>query len=271
MRKKLILALGLVAVLSAGFATAAFAKWTVLKAGTIEMKVDGGTIPKALPKKTMAPIKVRVRGEISDSGRADGHPAAFRIADIDFDKNGVVDATGLAVCKKGQLQSQPTPAAMKLCGKSLVGEGTGQVQISFAEQPPIPVTAPIKAFNGGVKGGKITLFIHTFITVPVPAAVVTEVTIKKIKKGRYGINTLSKIPEIAGGNGAVLSFDIKFGKNYNYKGKKRAYIKAKCTDGKFHAQVNKVEFRDEVARLEERPETRTNLKGTVIRPCTPKG
>lgn len=267
MRRNLILALGLVSLLSAGFATTALAKWTVLKAGTIEMKVDGGTIPKALPKKKMAPVKVRVRGEIADTGRADGHPAAFRLADIDFDKNGVINTTGLPVCKGSQLQARPTKDAMKVCGKSEVGSGTGQVQISFAEQPPIPVTAPIKAFNGGTKGGKTTLYIHTFITIPVPAAVVTTVTIKKIKKGRYGLNTVSKIPRIAGGSGSVLSFDIKFGKTYKYKGKTRGYITAKCTDGKFHAKVNKVEFRNEA----EGPMTTTNLKGTVIRPCTPKG
>lgn len=265
MRKKLMLTLGLGVLLAVSFAAVATAKWTVFQAGNLVLKADGGTTPKALPKTTYAPVKVNVKGQISTK---DGtHPPAFREAVIDFDKNGKLDATGLPICKGGQLEARDTDAAMKVCGPSKVGNGVGNIQISFPEQKPIPIKAPITAFNGGTKGGKTTLFIHTFITVPVPAAVVTTVTIKNVKKGRYGLSTVSKIPQIAGGSGSVLDFNINFGKDYSYKGKKRSYITAKCTDGKFHAKVIKADFTNEAGG--ER--TKTSLSGTVIRPCTPKG
>jgi hypothetical protein len=266
MRRNLILVLALSAALAVGMAAVASAKWDVFRAGNLILKADGGVSPKALPKSKLAPVTVRVRGEISTSDGTN-HPAAFREAVIDFDKNGTIDTTGLPTCKGSELEARNTKDALRVCGDAEVGKGSGQIQISFPEQRPIPVTAPITVFNGGTKGGKTTLYIHTFITVPVPSAVVTTVTIKKVKKGRYGLSTVSKIPVIAGGSGSVLAFDINFGKKYSYKGKKVSYISAKCTDGKFQANIIKALFKNEA----EGPATSTNLSGVVIRPCTPKG
>lgn len=265
MRRNSILVLALSAIVAMAFAAVASAKWDTFRAGTLVLKADGGVIPNTLPKKRMAPVTVRVRGQISDT--ASNHPAAFREAMIDFDRNGTINTRGLATCKGGQLNARDTKSAKRVCGKAEVGQGSGQIQISFAEQRPIPVTAPITVYNGGTRGNKTTLYIHTFITVPVPAAVVTTVTITKVKKGRYGLSTVSKVPQIAGGSGSVLSFDIKFGKKYSYRGKRQSYITAKCTDGKFLAKIIKTVFRSEA----EGPRTTTNLNGTVIRPCKSRG
>jgi len=260
----LVLALG--AALAVAVAAVATAKYEVFQVGNLVLKVDGGVSPKTLPKKTYAPVTVNVKGLISAK---DGtHPDAFREATVDFDKNGKLDTKGLATCKGGQLEARTTTAAKKVCGKAEIGKGGGKISIAFPEQRPIPVTAPITVFNGGTKGGKTTLYIHTYITVPVPSAVVTTVTIKNVKKGRYGISTVSKIPVIAGGSGSVLAFDINFGKKYSYKGKKKSYIVARCTDGRFNAKVIKADFVNEDG---DGPRTKTTLSGTVIRPCTPKG
>lgn len=264
MRKKLMLVLALGAMFALAFTAISAAKWTILKAGTLVLKADGGVSPKALPKKKFAPVTVHVKGEVSTS---DGkHPSAFREATIDFDKNGQIQTTGLPVCTGGQLNAQTTAAAKRACGKSEVGSGKGVIEIAFPEQRPIPVPAPITVFNGGTKGGKTTLYIHTYITQPVPSAVVTTVTIQKIKKGRYGLRTVSKVPVIAGGSGSVLSFDINFGKKYTYKGKKLSYIVAKCTDGKFLANIISAIFKDEA----NSGAGDVKLSGTIIRPCTPK-
>jgi len=265
MRKKLVVTLALSAIVALGAAAIATAKYDVFKVDTLVLEADGGVTPKALPKNKFSPVTVRVKGRIKDT--ASKHPPALREAVIDFDKNGQINTKGLPVCKGGQLEARNTSAAKRVCGKSEVGQGKGKIQISFPEQNPILVKAPITVFSGGTKGGKTTLYIHTFITVPVPAAVVTTVTIKKIKKGRYGLATVSKIPVIAGGSGSVLEFDIKFGKTFNYKGKKQSYFLAKCTDGKFFANIIKSLFVNEA----EGPRTSTSLKGTIIRPCTPKG
>jgi hypothetical protein len=266
MRRNVFLALALSAVLALVGAAVAVAKFDTYRVGNVVLKADGGVSPKKLPRKTYAPVTVRVRGEISTSEGT--HPPAFRELIADFDKNGVINTKGLPTCKGGELEARDTKSALRVCGKSVVGEGEGSIEIAFPESKPIPVKAPITVFNGGTKGGKTTLYIHTFITVPVPAAVVTTVTIKKVKKGRYGLSTVSKIPVIAGGSGSVLSFDIKFHKTFTYKHKKQSYFLARCTDGKFKAKIIKAILRNEA----EGPRTETTIKNkTILRPCTPKG
>lgn len=266
MRRNSMLVLALGAALAIAVAAVATAKFETFQAGNLVLKVDGGVSPKTLPKKTYAPVTVNVKGKISTK---DGtHPDAFREGVIDFDKNGKIDTTGLPICKGAQLEARTTVSAKKVCGKSVVGTGSGLIQIAFPEQRPIPVKSPITVFNGGTKGGKTTLYIHAYITVPVPSAVVTTVTIKKVSKGRYGLSSVAKVPVIAGGSGSVLEFNINFGKTYNYKGKKKSYIVARCTDGRFNAKVISADFFNEDG---DGPRTKTSLSGTVIRPCTPKG
>jgi hypothetical protein len=128
------------------------------------------------------------------------------------------------------------------------------------------VTSPITVFSGGESGGKVKLLIHVFITVPAPAAIVTDVTIKR--KGS-GISSVAKIPVAAGGSGSAIDFKFKLGKTYSYKGKKVGYFEAKCPDGVFKANVKKVLFKNE-AKVPG-VAAQTELKGALAVPCTPKG
>jgi hypothetical protein len=113
-------------------------------------------------------------------------------------------------------------------------------------------------FNGGEKGGVTTLYIHAYITLPVPAAIVTTLKIKKIHHGRYGLLTTATIPKIAG-EGAVTSFSLKIGKNYTYKGKKVSILSAKCPDGKLQAHA--------LAKFADN----TQISTEFVRPCVGKG
>ncbi len=265
MRKKLLVALALSAVFALGVTAVATAKFDTFRTGNLIMKVDAGVKPKALPKNKRAPITLFIKAQSSTS---DGtHPPAFRETTIDFDKNGTINSKGLPTCKGGQLESRDTKAAKKACGSATVGSGKSKIEIAFPEQRPITVNSPITVFNGGTKGGKTTLFIHTFITVPVPAAVVTTVTVKKIHKGRFGLRAVAKIPVIAGGSGSVIGFEISFVRKYTYKGKKMSYFSAKCPDGRFNADVKSAIFINEAGG----PRTKKTLKGTLARSCTPKG
>lgn len=263
MRRKLMAALALSAVLAVGVTAIAQAVQTTIRAGNLVLTFGGSTSPKALPKKKLAPVTANIEGKIATS---DGtHPSAFREAVVDIDKDVSVNVKGLPVCKPGQLEARDTAAAKKVCGKTTLGSGTAHAEIAFAEQNPIKVTSPITVFNGGEKGGKVKLLIHTFITVPVPSAIVTEVTIQR--KGT-GVHSIAKIPVIAGGSGSVLDFKFKLGRTYTYKGKKVSYTMAKCPDGVFKVKASGT-FKNEahtpgVASV-------TKLNGGLAVPCTPKG
>ncbi|HET8956410.1 MAG TPA: hypothetical protein VFN18_12200 [Solirubrobacterales bacterium] len=67
-----------------------------------------------------------------------------------------------------------------------------------AEQTPVLATSPLTMFNGGVQGGRTTIFIHAFLTVPVPAAVVTPIVLTPIHR------------------------------KFTYRGEKHSYLTAAC-------------------------------------------
>jgi hypothetical protein len=264
MRRNMMLALAVAAVASLGLAAVASALTsTTLRAGNLIVTFGGGTSPKALSKTKYTPVTTTVFGKIKTS---DGtHPSAMREAVVDIDKDVKINVKGYPVCKPGQLTARDTKAANRVCGKTVLGKGIAHAQIAFAEQNPIKVTSPITIFNGGGSPAKTKLLIHTFLTVPVPAAIVTQVTIQK--KGT-GIHAIAKIPVIAGGSGSVLDYKFKVGKTFNYKGKKAYYGAAKCPDGKFVVTTPKTLFKNE-ARVPG-VAAQTALKGSLAVPCTPK-
>jgi hypothetical protein len=264
MQRKLMLALALAAALSVGVVAVANAVQITLRAGNVVTTFGGDAIPKTLPKNTYAPVKTHIFGKIATANG--GHPPALREVEFDIDKDVKINTKGLAACKPGQLEARNTAAAMKVCGKSKIGSGSSHVEIAFPEQAPIKVTSPLTVFNAGGSGGKTKLLIHIFITVPVPAAVVTEVTITK--KGS-GIHSVAKIPKVAGGSGSAIDFDFTVGKTFTYNGKKVGYGEAKCPDGVFKANVKKVLFKNEANTPGEAAST--SLKGSLAVPCTGKG
>lgn len=248
MRKYLMLtmALGaLMAVSVAGVATGANEPVTV-ESGNLKFTFDGGFKPDKLPKKKFAPIKLQASGVIATK---DGtHPPALKQVILETDKNGAINVKGIPVCKSGQLQSRDTRGAEKACNKAKIGTGQTKVQIQFPEQKPIPVKSKLLVFNGGKSGATTTLFIHAYITVPTPAAIVTTVKIKKVKNGRYGLKSVATIPKIAGGSGSVQAFNLNVGK--------KSVLTARCPDGKLQAKAA-AKFADG-----------TSMKATILRTCT---
>lgn len=253
MRKRLTWTVVLAAFAAVAFAAVAIAaKPTIIRMGNLILTVNGDFAPKKLFKNKLSPVKLNVSGKLTT---ADGtHPAALREVIVDFDKNAATDVTGLPICTQAKLVATDTTTAKKSCGGSIVGEGSTEVKVEFPEQKPFNARGPLVFFNGGKKGGKITLFIHAYVAVPAPTALITTVTITKQRSGRYGLHTVSKIPVIAGGSGSVISFDFTVNKKLG------DYAQAKCPDGHLNARVTKAIFDDG-----------TNGSGTFVRACTPKG
>jgi hypothetical protein len=257
-----MLALGVVLV--AGTAAIANAAKTKIVLGNVELVFGGSLSPKALSKTKPTPVTANIEGKISTTNGT--HPPALRETTVDVDKDIAVSVKGLPVCKPGQLEAQDTAAAKRVCGATVLGSGLAHAEIAFPEQSPIKVASPITVFNGGESGGKVKLLIHTFITVPVPAAIVTQVTIQK--KGS-GLHSIAKIPAIVGGSGSVLDFKFKLGRTYTYNGQKVSYFTAKCPDGVFKVKTPQTIFKNE-AHTPGQPASLT-LKGNLAIPCTPKG
>jgi hypothetical protein len=220
----------------------------VVEAGNLKITVDGGFSPEALPKSKPKPIAFFFSGKLETKDRA--HPPALTTAELEGDKHVAIDVKGVPLCESRGLQSTNTSQAVAECGDARVGWGWAEAEIQFPEQRPIPVRSKLLVINGGFKGGITTLFIHAFITIPTPAAIVTVVKIKRIHKGRYGLQAIATIPKIAGGSGSLTSFSLKI---------KPGILTATCPDGHLNAR-GAATFSDG-----------TRIKAEVARPCTPKG
>jgi len=264
MRRNLFTMLALSAVLAVGVAAIAGAAGSTFRAGNLILRFGSNVAPNKLPQKRFAPIALHVSGKIQTT---DGtHPSAFRETVVDIDKNGRVNTRGVPVCRGGQLQARNTRAAKRACGRAIVGRGGAHVQIKFAEQAPIRVASPLLIFNGGTRRGTTTMFVHSFITVPVPAAIVTTLKIKKIRKGRYGQRVVAKVPRIVGGAGSALDFRFSIAKKFfRFKRNRHTYLEARCPDGRFQAKVLKSIFRNEARVAGVAPVT--VLRGGLVVPC----
>jgi hypothetical protein len=158
------------------------------------------------------------------------------------------------------LEATDTAAALKACRPALIGEGQVTAQVKFAEQAPINVPSKLLLFNGGEKGGKITWFAHAYFSNPISGAIVTTVTITKHKNGRFGTLSVAKIPQITGGAGSTISFNLEIFKSVKGTGGKAVNpISARCADGKLKVHV------------EAKFEDGTKADTEIVRPCTPKG
>jgi len=245
----------LASLLTVGLATAA--QPTVVRAGNLVLRLNGGVAPKALPKKRMAPIALRISGNIAN---ADGsHPPAAKFVIADFDKQGRVNARGLPVCRGGRLEARTTAAAKAACRKAIVGSGKTTVRVEFPEQQPFFSTGPLVLFNGGIKRGVTTMYIHAYVNVPVPTAIVTPVKIKRIRKGRFGTRAIARIPRIAGGSGSLTRFNMKIERTFRHRGKRQSYLLARCANGRFFAH-------GDVAFVGG-----PRIGGTVVRACRSRG
>src|SRR3954453_20103851 len=255
MRKRLITTFALAAALAvavAGIATAD--KPTVVKAGNLELILNGGFSPKKLPKKGKpAPISLNVSGKINSLNGT--HIPAVKEIIVETDKNGSIDTKGLPKCTAGKLQAQDTKHAEAICKNAIIGSGKTNVEVAFPEQAPFIAKSKLLAFNGGVSGGKTTIYIHAYLSSPVSAAVVTTVKISKSPNGRYGTKSIATIPKIAGGYGSAKEFSLTLDRGF----KNTPFLFANCPDGHLNAKATSV-FSDG-----------TKLTGSFVRSCTPKG
>lgn len=240
----------LVAVLLMAVGVAVAAPWQKVIVGDLEVQYNGEFTPKVISKTKPTPITFNVAAKIASLDSAEKHPPALPEFLIEGDKHGSIDVKGIPICSSSELQSRTSKAAREACGPALIGSGKTDVEIKFPEQAAILAHSELLAFNGGAKGGVTTIFVHAYLTAPVVSAVVTTVKVKKIHKGRYGLESIATVPKIAGGSGSVVFFTLTLNKGI---------VMATCPDGKLQARGTAV-FADG-----------TKAKGTVIRPCTGKG
>lgn len=186
--------------------------------------------PKVLPKKGGAPISL---SSVTKIGNKEGKaPPALTKMIFLFDKNGYIDTKGLPTCAAAKLEGATPAEARKRCAGAMVGEGTGKAIVTLPGSAPVRVSSPLSFFNGPKEGGRPTVIVHAYETIPAPKALVLTVPIERVKHGRYGYRIQIEVPPIADGYGSATVAEATISATRTRGDRKVGYMNAACNGGR---------------------------------------
>jgi hypothetical protein len=223
---------------------------SVVEAGGGVPLVNGGFIPKALPRDKPAHIAMDIS---LHPPAAPSLPALHEVV-LELDRNITVDSKGLAVCPFGTIESPPPS---QRCGSASIGRGEIEVEVAFPEQAPFIAKSKLLAFNARASGGEATIRAYASLGPPLSAVVGIEIQISKIHGGRYGTKWVVTIPKIAGGYGSIKSLNLVIDRRYGDEGKIKSYLLGRCPDGHLDARATS-DFADASERTD-----------SFVRSCSP--
>lgn len=192
--------------------------------GDLFVRFSGGIAPNALPRDTRAPISVEVVGTVRTlSGE---RPPALRGISIAINQGGRLDAQGLPVCRRREIEPSSTREALAHCGAALVGSGSYAADVAFPEQATFPSNGHILAFNA-VVGGKRAILAHIYDPDPVP---ITRIVVFHIREsgGTYGTTLTGSLPVAQNRWGYLKRISLTLHREFVYRGKRRSYLSAAC-------------------------------------------
>jgi hypothetical protein len=204
--------------------TASLAQAELTARGDLFVRFSGGIAPNALPRDSRAPISVTIAGAVKTlSGE---RPPALRRIAIAINQGGRLDARGLPVCHRAQIEPSTTGEALDRCGPALVGGGAYAADVAFPEQSAFPSNGRILAFNSIVDGRRAILA-HVYDDEPLP---ITRIVVFHIREsgGTYGTVLTGSLP--AGQNrwGYLKRISLNLHREFVYRGQRRSYLSAAC-------------------------------------------
>ncbi len=222
MRRLLGIGALLACVLYTGVAGAA-----LVRIENLILTADGGFTPQLLPRRSFAPIEFKGRADLKavDGGVP---PAVQRIV-LDFDRDGRLSTAGLPACDPALLAEATPAVARSRCPKAIVGSGRVAALIAREGLPPQEASSPLTIFNGPRREGRPTAILHARTAVPSVQTFVITVPIER-RRGDFRYRATIDVPQIAAGLGVLTHIDATIGRRYRFRGSRRSYVSARCSD-----------------------------------------
>ena len=220
---KTAIALIVTATLLVGFASIAAAALT--QHGDLFLTFNGDLSPTSLPRHNLAPISVSVSGTVRTPPGT--KPPPLRQIEIELNRDGRLETTGLPICHAAQLEGTTSAQALAACRDALVGSGAYAAQASFPEQATFPAQGHILAFNG-LNEGRQVILAHIYGTTPVPGTSVMTFYIHH-PAGAYGTQLIDNLPPSLNHYGYVKRISLTLHRTYAYRGRLHSYLSAACS------------------------------------------
>jgi len=251
MRRTILLSgVALAFLLAAGAADGA-----LVKLGSMVLTADGGFTPQRLPARTYAPIDFEGYANVKETNGS--IPPALQQIVLDFDHDGRLLTAGLPTCDPALLREATPDEARAKCRGAIVGTGHVGALVAVGNRPPIYATSLLTIFNGPPEGGHPTVILHARPTAPATQSFVITVPIER-RRGEYRYRATVDVPPILGGEGSLVHIDVDIGRRYRYRGVKRSYVSARCSDHVLRTRGRFV-FADQ-----------TVIDGSVEKACIPR-
>jgi hypothetical protein len=192
--------------------------------GNLIVTLNGGILPRKLPRHRPAPVAVHLAGQVLTADRS-ALPRVNWIR-LELAWRGVLDTHGLPVCPQIRLLSTDTRQAVERCGESRVGEGRIFAQVFAPNQSPFDVHGDLVAFNGSTKAGRPAVLVHAYSPHP-PISFVLPFTVHH-RSGSFRTVLITTIRRSVGPWPHVANFDISISRNFDHNGSRRSYLSASC-------------------------------------------
>lgn len=235
----------------------------------LDFDLNARVSPRSLPKKTLAPVGLRVGARVRYS---DGtQPPALREAILDVE-DVEVDVRGLPVCRDRGLRvpvrrGGELRRAKRACGDAILGSGRVGILIGYPQLAPVSLSSEVTLFNSGVRGGVIVLFALAEAKVPVPRTLAARIEVERVGKGRRGLQVKVRVPMIAGGRGSLTDLSLRLPRRRFSGAARKSFLSARCPDGRLRIGARKILFRNETGKPGAAPQT--VLRGNLMVPCRP--
>ncbi len=202
----------------------ALAQAEIHQEGNLLVTFNGALSPKKLPRTTLAPVAVRVAGDVKT---VKGAPLPqLRTITVAINSAGRLYDKGLPTCRVAAIQPATEAEAQAVCSRSIVGAGHVTLQVHISGQAPFPVKAKLLAFNGPRENGHKLILAQVYAEDP-PGAFVLTFTVKHTD-GLFGTVLSTTLPKSAQEWAYLTHFDMTLDRQYRYRGKGRSYVSAAC-------------------------------------------
>lgn len=205
--------------------TVSLARAELTERGDLFIRFDGGIAPNALPRHARAPIAVHISGTIKTLSGA--RPPSVRRISIAINRGGRLDAYGLPVCERSQIEPSTSREALDRCAPALVGTGYYIGEVAFPEQDEFRSRGRVLAFNGLVDGERV-IFAHVYSTDPVPITRIIVFHVHERDTGTYGTTLSGNLPPALIRWGYLKEIVLNLHRDYTYRGQRRSYLTAAC-------------------------------------------
>jgi hypothetical protein len=207
------------------FASASVVPAETQQVGNMQLTVTAKLAPNKLPRERSAPTGVSIGWKITSTDGTE--PPKLKTIEIEINRNGILDSTGLPTCPYAKIQPASTSRALSNCRASLVGRGSFSALVGLEGQERYVAKGAMLVFNS-VKGGKPVLYGQLYSAYPFANSFVIPFEIRRSRQGAYGTILKAKLPANLRAWGNLTEVQMRLVRKYSYRGERRSFISASC-------------------------------------------